>query len=129
MANDAMTLEILRSLRSLGVRFMVDDFGTGYSSLVYLKRYPIGALKIDREFVDGLGSDLEDEAIVTAIIRLADALGHEVIAEGVETEAQQEWLVQSGCIYAQGFLVSKAISADATEALLSPAITVENGLL
>ena len=129
MANDAMTLEILRSLRSLGVRFMVDDFGTGYSSLVYLKRYPIGALKIDREFVDGLGSDLEDEAIVTAIIRLADALGHEVIAEGVETEAQQEWLIQSGCIYAQGFLFSKAISADATEALLSPAVTVENGLL
>jgi len=129
MENDEMTLEILRSLRSLGVRFMVDDFGTGYSSLVYLKRYPIDALKIDREFVDGLGDDLEDEAIVTAIIRLADALGHEVIAEGVETEAQQEWLVQSGCMYAQGFLFSKAISADAIDALLSPVATLENGLL
>ena len=129
MANNEMTLEILRSLRSLGVRFMVDDFGTGYSSLVYLKRYPIDALKIDREFVDGLGNDLEDEAIVTAIIRLADALGHEVIAEGVETAAQQDWLIQSGCLYAQGFLFSKAISADATEVLLSQALTVENGLL
>jgi EAL domain-containing protein (putative c-di-GMP-specific phosphodiesterase class I) len=118
MANDAMTLEILRSLRSLGVRFMVDDFGTGYSSLVYLKRYPIDALKIDREFVDGLGVDLEDEAIVTAIIRLADALGHEVIAEGVETEIQKSWLLESGCLYAQGFLFSKAISGDDLELLL-----------
>jgi len=129
MANDEMTLDILRSLRALGVRFMVDDFGTGYSSLVYLKRYPIDALKIDREFVDGLGVDREDEAIVTAIIRLAEVLGHEVIAEGVETPEQQAWLTNFGCLYAQGFLFSRPIPADAMDSLLNTGFLADTGLL
>ncbi|MSX01096.1 MAG: EAL domain-containing protein [Actinobacteria bacterium] len=129
MANNAMTLDILRSLRSLGVRFMVDDFGTGYSSLVYLKRYPINALKVDREFVDGLGVDLEDEAIVTAIIRLAEALGHEVIAEGVETEVQKNWLLEAGCLQAQGFLFSKPLSGDDLDLVLLSSTGMDSGLI
>lgn len=99
-----VTLSVLREIWALGVRFMIDDFGTGYSSLVYLKRFPVGALKIDRSFVDGLGTDPDDEAIVTAIVRLGEALGHDVVAEGVETPDHVEWLRRLGCRRAQGFL-------------------------
>ena len=129
------TLEILRELRAMGVRFMIDDFGTGYSSLVYLKRFPVDALKVDRAFVDGLDTDPEDEAIVTAIVRLADALGHAVVAEGVETVGQVEWLRRLGCTRAQGFLFCPPVDADvireileegrrfgATDQVLSPVI-------
>jgi diguanylate cyclase (GGDEF)-like protein len=119
MANDQATLDILTDIHRLGVRFMVDDFGTGYSSLVYLKRYPIDALKIDREFVAGLGVDLEDEAIVASIIRLAEVLGHEVVAEGVETIEQQDWLSACGCNHTQGFLFSQPVHGNAVQALLT----------
>ena len=111
LGEDSSTLEILEAIRALGVRFMIDDFGTGYSSLVYLKRFPVGALKIDRAFVDGLGTDREDEAIVTTIMRLAEALGHEVVAEGVENEVQAEFLRLLGCTRAQGFLYSRPVTA------------------
>jgi diguanylate cyclase (GGDEF)-like protein len=118
ISDDESTLQILRALKDLGVRFMVDDFGTGYSSLVYLKRFPVDALKIDRTFVDGLGTDREDEAIVTAIMRLAEALGHEVVAEGIENDTQRAWLERLGCRRAQGYLFSPPVDAVAVSAML-----------
>ncbi|MDQ1287565.1 MAG: hypothetical protein QG622_1130 [Actinomycetota bacterium] len=93
----------LRNVHELGVTFAIDDFGTGYSSLLYLKRFPVSALKIDSGFVRGLGSDPDDEAIVASTIQLGNALGRWVIGEGVETLAQAERLQALGCRYGQGY--------------------------
>jgi diguanylate cyclase (GGDEF)-like protein/PAS domain S-box-containing protein len=93
----------LQSLKRLGVKLMLDDFGTGYSSLSYLKRFPVDLLKIDRTFVDGLGTEAEDSAIVEAVVGMARTLDLGVIAEGVETLAQAECLRALGCEKAQGF--------------------------
>src|SRR4029079_15528451 len=89
MDDAATTIRILQTLKDLGLRLGVDDFGTGYSSLAYLRRFPDDVLKIDRSFIDGLGKDLEDSAIVAALVSLADTLGLMTIAEGVETELQR----------------------------------------
>jgi diguanylate cyclase (GGDEF)-like protein/PAS domain S-box-containing protein len=97
----------LQALKKLGVTLMLDDFGTGYSSLSYLKRFPVDVLKIDRTFVDGVGSEAEDSAIVNAIVRMARALDLGVVAEGVETDAQVDALRRLGCERAQGFLFGR----------------------
>ena len=102
------TASTIARLRQLGVRLAIDDFGTGYSSLLYLKRFPVGLLKIDRSFVTNLGHEPEDEAIASAILSLAKALRVEVVAEGVETAAQQRWLADLGCAYGQGYLYGRA---------------------
>jgi EAL domain-containing protein (putative c-di-GMP-specific phosphodiesterase class I) len=99
----------LRELRDLGVRLSIDDFGTGYSSLTYLKRFPVDELKVDRSFVDGLGSDAEDTAIVAAVVNLAHTLDLRVVAEGVETEAQSRLLRELGCDAAQGHWFGPAV--------------------
>jgi diguanylate cyclase (GGDEF)-like protein len=104
-------LHRLEALARLGVRLSIDDFGTGYSSLAYLKRFPIGRLKIDRSFVHGLPSDDSDAAIVRAILQMARALDMKVIAEGVETEAQRQFLQDAGCDEFQGYLYAPALDS------------------
>lgn len=98
---------VLAGLRELGVHIAIDDFGTGYSSLAYLKRLPVEALKIDGSFIQGLGTDDESDAIVVAIMRLAQSLHLRTIAEGVETQQQLERLRELGCDLLQGFLLAK----------------------
>jgi len=113
-----VTKQTVKGLDQLGLRLAVDDFGTGYSSLRYLRRFPIAILKIDRSFVDGLGTDGEDETIVSAVIGLAKALGITVVAEGVETALQDSRLVALGCAWAQGFHYGKVLEPAEAERLL-----------
>jgi diguanylate cyclase (GGDEF)-like protein/PAS domain S-box-containing protein len=98
---------ILHELRDLGVHLAIDDFGTGYSSLMSLKRYPVELLKIDRSFIEGLGTDSDADAIVTAVIRLAQSLNLTPVAEGVETGIQHTRLVELGCTLAQGYALGE----------------------
>ncbi|MFV2039966.1 MAG: EAL domain-containing protein, partial [Acidimicrobiales bacterium] len=123
------TLDILHRLRDVGIRIATDDFGTGYSSLAYLKRLPAKALKVDKAFVDGLGTRLEDTALVTGIIGLASALNFEIVAEGVETEVQLRELRRLGCEYSQGYLHSRPLKAEDFEAWIGgdPAQPATNG--
>jgi EAL domain-containing protein (putative c-di-GMP-specific phosphodiesterase class I) len=103
--DSAHTLAVLRALKRLGVHIVLDDFGTGYSSLSYLRRFPFDKLKIDQSFMQGLGEDGDSDAIVRAILALAQSLRLEVTAEGVETEAQLRVLRHYGCEQVQGFLL------------------------
>ncbi len=109
---------LLRRLRQLGVKIAIDDFGTGYSSLSYLKQLPFTKIKIDQSFVRDIPGDEDNMAIVRTIIGLGTSLSLEVLAEGIETQAQRDFLAESGCIGGQGFLLSQPLSADDAQALL-----------
>jgi predicted signal transduction protein with EAL and GGDEF domain len=110
--------DALGALKELGVRLVLDDFGMGYSSLTYLTRLPLDGLKVDRSFVDGLGTDGRDTAITEAIIAMSRALSLEVIAEGVETRAQAEALLALGCRVAQGYYFSRPVPASSISEML-----------
>jgi diguanylate cyclase (GGDEF)-like protein/PAS domain S-box-containing protein len=115
--------ETLKQIKALNVGLSIDDFGTGYSSLSYLQQFPIDSLKIDRMFVAKIGGPGESPEIVHAILTLAQRLGIEVIAEGVETEAQLAQLLEMGCNLAQGYLFSRPVDGDAARAFLEPTPT------
>ena len=118
MKEPEQAIEKLHELKLMGIRVAIDDFGTGYSSLNYLKRFPIDTLKIDKTFVSDVCKDPHDTAIVRAIITLGHALDLTVIAEGVETQEQLQYLSSLGCDQVQGFLFSKSLPASAFEQLL-----------
>jgi EAL domain-containing protein (putative c-di-GMP-specific phosphodiesterase class I) len=115
------TEKTMSELRGLGFRLSIDDFGTGYSSLSYLRRFPVHTLKIDQSFVSTMDSDRDNYAIVGTIVTLAQNLGLEVVAEGVETVSQFERLKAIGCDAAQGYLFSKPMPRDAVGAFISSA--------
>ena len=112
-------LGTLDALQRMGVELSLDDFGTGYSSLAYLKRFPVGKLKIDRSFVSGLDADADDRAIASTIVSMGRNLRLAVLAEGVESEQQLDLLRKMGCDMAQGFHFSRAVPADEMARLLS----------
>ncbi len=122
-AQDA--LHRLQALEQLGVLMAIDDFGTGYSSLAYLKRFPIDRLKIDRSFIKNLPGDGGDVAIVNAIVQLGRAMNLRVIAEGVETESQRQFLLDAGCDEFQGFLFAPALDTSGFEAKLEAVVRAE----
>jgi len=113
------TLSILRALRDLGLRFAIDDFGTGHSAMRYLTTFPLDTLKIDRSFVARVTERDQDAALARAIVSMARGLDLDVIAEGVETPEQLEFLRANGCDFAQGFLLSKPVPAEAFARLLA----------
>ena len=111
MSQTSETMAILEDLSSRGFKLSLDDFGTGYSSLAYLKRFPINKLKIDRSFVSELPNDQDDIAIAQIIVSLAQHMEMKVVAEGIETLEQADFLTQLGCTYGQGFLFSRPLTA------------------
>jgi diguanylate cyclase (GGDEF)-like protein/PAS domain S-box-containing protein len=119
MQDPELAVSQLNALRELGVSLAIDDFGTGHSSLAYIKRLPIQVLKLDRTFVKDIGIDDNDTEICAATLALAHNLNLKVVAEGVETEQQRDFLVNHECDYLQGYLFSKPLSADKAQALLT----------
>jgi EAL domain-containing protein (putative c-di-GMP-specific phosphodiesterase class I) len=119
VADIETTRVTLAGLKEVGVQIAIDDFGTGYSVLSHLKSLPVDTLKIDKGFVRELGANASDLAIVRAIIALAEAFGLQLVAEGVETEAAAMTLLRHGCFRAQGFLLSRPVSGETMQSLLT----------
>ena len=124
--NDAeFAIAKIQKLKNLGIQFAIDDFGTGYSCLHYLKRLPVDSLKIDRSFIEGVGQNPEDEAIVSGTIALGHALNLQVAAEGVETAEQLARLREMGCDLAQGNHFSEPLPNQAVKRLLVEGLSRE----
>jgi EAL domain-containing protein (putative c-di-GMP-specific phosphodiesterase class I) len=120
MVDPEEILRRLRALKALGVTLIMDDFGTGYSSLAQLRRFPVDHLKLDRLFIQGIGNGEGAAQICEVVVRLGHALGLTVVAEGVETQAQRDYLRQIGCDYAQGFLMARPMSGQRLRDFLAP---------
>lgn len=118
MEHSEKSLAVLKELDDIGILLSTDDFGTGYSSLSYLQQFPFDRMKIDRSFIRRLGNDKKSDAIVKTILMLGNNLGLEVVAEGIETDAQLEMLQVLGCKFGQGYLFSRPVEADEAERLL-----------
>jgi EAL domain-containing protein (putative c-di-GMP-specific phosphodiesterase class I) len=117
----------MQALRDAGIRIAIDDFGTGYSSLAYLMHFPISALKIDRSFIKDLSRDASAAAIVRTIIEMAHALGFTVIAEGVESASQAEFLRRHGCEQAQGDYFARPMPVAEFTALIAAGMVTSGG--
>ena len=120
------SVNALRTLRTAGLRIALDDFGTGYSSLTYLQKYPVDKIKIDRSFIQNLGSDAASDALVQAIVDLARAMNVDVTAEGVETAEQRDFLKAIGCNELQGFLLSRPKPESEIDEIVGAAASVED---
>jgi diguanylate cyclase (GGDEF)-like protein/PAS domain S-box-containing protein len=120
LVQDETILETLRQLREMGVGIAFDDYGTGFASLSLLKRFPISRLKIDKSFVRGMTESPEDAAIISAILYLGESFGVDIIAEGIETQAQSQQLQLAGCTHGQGYLFGRAVSAEEFEERFVP---------
>ncbi|KKZ70883.1 aminotransferase class I/II-fold pyridoxal phosphate-dependent enzyme [Streptomyces showdoensis] len=118
MRGDEQIGTTMRALKDLGVSIAIDDFGTGFSSLSYLREFPIDVLKVDKSFIDDLTTDRQQVALVEGIVRIADVLGLQVVAEGIENEDQRALLADMGCRYGQGFLFARPMTAHQAEAFL-----------
>jgi len=118
VADEEHNIDAMRRLGALGIRFALDDFGTGYSALSYLRRLPVGLLKLDRSFMERLGEDTEAEVLLRGVINIASGLGLYVLAEGVETPDQLERVESLGCDLVQGYYFSKPLSSKAATELL-----------
>ena len=114
----------VRQLHELGVRLAIDDFGTGYSSLNYLKKFPINTVKVDRSFIMDIPESADDKAITSAVIAMAHRLNMEVVAEGVETQAQLDFLLEHDCEYAQGYLFAKPLPLSHLRPMIMPNVRV-----
>ncbi|MBT2510381.1 aminotransferase class I/II-fold pyridoxal phosphate-dependent enzyme [Streptomyces sp. ISL-98] len=118
MRRDGQIQGVMHSLKDVGVRIAVDDFGTGFSSLGYLREFPIDVLKIDKTFIDDIALDTQQVALVEGIVRIADTLGLQVIAEGIEDSAQRDLLAGMGCRFGQGYLFARPMTVEQGEFLL-----------
>ncbi len=128
MADAERARVLLTELKALGVRISLDDFGTGYSSLSYLRRFPVDTLKIDRSFVVGMDSE-ECREIIRTILNLARTLRLDVIAEGMETAAQVDYLGRFDCRFGQGYFFSRPLPIDQLRAILGPGAEPTDGRL
>jgi len=117
--NYAVATSVFKQLQDFGIRLQIDDFGTGYSALEYLQNYPVDAIKIDRSFINGLGKAEKSSKLVRAMISMARELGMEIIAEGIETDAQLTELKNSYCGYGQGFLLSLPLDSKDAQKILA----------
>jgi len=124
--NIEATQDLLERVKQLGIRLSIDDFGTGYSSLSYLSRLPVDSLKIDRAFVNPSEPDTRNQVIAESIVALSNLLELGVIAEGVETPEQLQWLKQLGCKEGQGFLFSAPVPADVAAQLLCQSVSIRS---
>ncbi|MDV9188796.1 aminotransferase class I/II-fold pyridoxal phosphate-dependent enzyme [Streptomyces sp. SR27] len=118
MRRDAQIRTTMAALKDLGVSIAIDDFGTGFSSLSYLREFPIDVLKVDKSFIDDITTDPQQVALVEGIVRIADVLGLQVVAEGIEHEEQRALLAEMGCRYGQGFLFARPMTAHQAESYL-----------
>jgi len=124
MDNVESAILTMRKIQQMGISIAIDDFGTGYSSLSYLKRFPIDVLKVDRSFVTDIPNDLSDMEITAAVIAMAHKLNLKVVAEGIETQEQIDFLRSNRCEYGQGFLIARPMSASQLEAYIQQPLKV-----